>query len=46
MQTSNTNVVGNKAPEAPIFDIADFGVVGDLFNVLPNATEGILAKQG
>jgi electron transfer flavoprotein alpha subunit len=46
MQTSKTIVVVNKDPEAPIFDIADFGVVGDLFKVLPKATEGILAKQG
>ena len=44
MQTSKTIVVVNKDPEAPLFDIADFGVIGDLFNVLPKATEGITAR--
>jgi len=45
MQTSKTIVVVNKDPEAPLFDIADFGVVGDLFTVLPKATEGVLAHK-
>ena len=45
MQTSKTIVVVNKDPEAPLFDIADFGVIGDLFNVLPQATQGISAKK-
>ena len=45
MQTSKTIVVVNKDPEAPLFDIADFGVIGDLFNVLPKATEGVIAKK-
>lgn len=46
MQTSKTIVVVNKDPEAPLFDIADFGVVGDLFNVLPQATAAVASKKG
>ena len=45
MQTSKTIVVVNKDPEAPIFEIADFGVVGDLFSVLPQATEGVRVRK-
>ena len=45
MQTSKTIVVINKDPEAPLFEIADFGVVGDLFAVLPKATEGVKARK-
>jgi electron transfer flavoprotein alpha subunit len=41
MQTSKTIIVVNKDPEAPIFELADFGVVGDLFTVVPQLTEEI-----
>ena len=45
MQTSKTIVAVNKDPEAPIFELADFGVVGDLFSVVPQATEGVKARK-
>ncbi len=45
MQTSKTIVAINKDEEAPIFDLVDFGVVGDLFNVLPQATEAVKAAK-
>ena len=41
MQTAKTIVAVNKDDEAPIFELVDFGVVGDLFTVLPQATEAI-----
>ena len=41
MQTAKTIMVINKDPEAPIFELADFGVVGDLFQVVPQLTEQI-----
>jgi electron transfer flavoprotein alpha subunit len=45
MQTSKTIVAVNKDAEAPIFDLADFGVVGDLFKVVPQADDEIRKRK-
>ncbi|HYY09573.1 MAG TPA: electron transfer flavoprotein subunit alpha/FixB family protein [Kineosporiaceae bacterium] len=46
MQTSKTIVAVNKDPEAPIFELADFGVVGDLFSILPQAADEVAKRKG
>jgi electron transfer flavoprotein alpha subunit len=46
MQTSKTIIAINKDEEAPIFELVDFGVVGDLFTVLPQATKAVNAAKG
>jgi electron transfer flavoprotein alpha subunit len=45
MQTSKTIVVINKDHEAPLIEIADFGVVVDVFAVLPKSTEGVKSHK-
>lgn len=46
MQTAKVIVAVNKDAESPVFEIADFGIVGDLFQVLPQATEEIKKRRG
>lgn len=46
MQSSGTIVAVNSDPESPIFEIADYGIVGDLFTVLPQAAAELRRLQG
>ena len=46
MQTSKAIVAVNKDDEAPIFELADYGLVGDLFTVLPKLDELLEARKG
>jgi len=46
MKNADTIVAVNKDPEAPIFDIADYGIVGDIFEVMPVLTEEVRKLKG
>jgi electron transfer flavoprotein alpha subunit len=45
MKSARNVIVINKDPDAPIFELADYGIVGDILEIIPKLTEAIRAAK-